>query len=55
MSGTSGRGRNVLAGNGRGGLMEREYIRIYCCGAWVATYNIGDVSAIVVENKKVKK
>lgn len=25
------------------------------CGAWVATYNIGDVSAIVVENWKDKK
>lgn len=25
------------------------------CGAWVAVYNIGDVTAIIVDNKKVKK
>lgn len=24
-------------------------------GAWTYTYNIGDISAIIVENKKVKK
>jgi hypothetical protein len=25
------------------------------CGAWVYTYNIGDVSCIIVNNKKVKE
>ena len=25
------------------------------CGAWVATYNIGDVSAIVVDCRKKKR
>ena len=25
------------------------------CGAWVYTYNIGDISCIIVKNKKVKK
>ena len=24
------------------------------CGAWVATYNIGDITAIIVDNKKKK-
>ena len=24
------------------------------CGAWVATYNIGDISAVIVDNKKKK-
>ena len=25
------------------------------CGAWVYVYNIGDISAIIVNNKKVKR
>ena len=25
------------------------------CGAWIATYNIGDTTAIIVDTKKVKK
>ena len=25
------------------------------CGAWVYCYNIGDISAVIVNNKKVKK
>lgn len=25
------------------------------CGAWVYTYNIWDITAVIVDNKKVKK
>ncbi len=25
------------------------------CGAWIATYNLGDITAVIVDCRKVKK